>query len=140
MLVLDEPTASLDAAEAARLLHIVRELKGRGLAIVFISHFLDQVYAIADRMTVLRNGRRVGVGTPQEIPPAKLVPLMLGRELEAVEHGRRSPHGAIRASRSWSRKGSARRASWRRSTSRCSPARRWVSAASSARAARKAPS
>ena len=88
VLVLDEPTASLDAAETARLLDIVRELKARGLAIVFISHFLDQVYAIADRLTVLRNGRRVGVGTPQEIPPAKLVPLMLGRELEAVEHQR----------------------------------------------------
>jgi simple sugar transport system ATP-binding protein len=87
-LVLDEPTASLDAAETARLLDIVRELRGRGLAIVFISHFLDQVYAIADRLTVLRNGRRVGVGTPQEIPPARLVPLMLGRELEAVEHAR----------------------------------------------------
>ena len=88
VLVLDEPTASLDAAETARLLDIVRELKARGLAIVFISHFLDQVYAIADRLTVLRNGRRVGVGTPQEIPPGKLVPLMLGRELEAVEHAR----------------------------------------------------
>ena len=88
VLVLDEPTASLDAAETARLLDIVRELKARGLAIVFISHFLDQVYAIADRLTVLRNGRRVGVGTPQEIPPAKLVPLMIGRELEAVEHQR----------------------------------------------------
>ena len=88
VLVLDEPTASLDAAETARLLDIVRELKARGLAIVFISHFLDQVYAIADRLTVLRNGRRVAVGTAQEIPPAKLVPLMLGRELEAVEHAR----------------------------------------------------
>ncbi len=88
VLVLDEPTASLDAAETTRLLDIVRELKARGLAIVFISHFLDQVYAIADRLTVLRNGRRVGVGTPQEIPRAQLVPLMLGRELEAVEHAR----------------------------------------------------
>jgi simple sugar transport system ATP-binding protein len=93
VLVLDEPTASLDAAETARLLDIVRELRARGLAIVFISHFLDQVYAIADRLTVLRNGRRVGVGTAREIPPAKLVPLMLGRELEAVEHAR----GAVEA-------------------------------------------
>jgi monosaccharide-transporting ATPase len=85
VLVLDEPTASLDAAETARLLDIVRDLRARGLAIVFISHFLEQVYAIADRLTVLRNGRRVGVGTPQEIPLPKLVPLMLGRDLEAVE-------------------------------------------------------
>ena len=91
VLVLDEPTASLDAAETARLLDIVRDLKARGLAIVFISHFLEQVYAIADRLTVLRNGRRVGVGTPAELPRAKLVPLMLGRELEAVEHIRPPP-------------------------------------------------
>jgi len=88
VLVLDEPTASLDAAETARLLDIVRDLKKQRLAIVFISHFLDQVYQIADRITVLRNGRRVGVGTPEEIPLSKLVPLMLGRELEAVEHAR----------------------------------------------------
>jgi len=88
VLVLDEPTASLDAAETTRLLAIVRELRDRGMAIVFISHFLDQVYAIADRLTVLRNGRRVGVGTAREMPPGKLVPLMLGRELEAVEHAR----------------------------------------------------
>ncbi len=91
VLVLDEPTASLDATETTRLLGIVRDLKARGLAIVFISHFLEQVYAIADRLTVLRNGRRVGVGTPAELPRAKLVPLMLGRELEAVEHRRPTP-------------------------------------------------
>jgi monosaccharide-transporting ATPase len=91
VLVLDEPTASLDAAETARLLDTVRELKKQGLAIVFISHFLDQVYQIADRITVLRNGRRVGVGTPAEIPLSKLVPLMLGRELEAIEHARPAP-------------------------------------------------
>jgi simple sugar transport system ATP-binding protein len=85
VLVLDEPTASLDATETARLLDIVRDLRQQGLAIIFISHFLDQVYAIADRLTVLRNGRRVGSGTPAEIPLNKLVPLMLGRELQAVD-------------------------------------------------------
>jgi monosaccharide-transporting ATPase len=91
VLVLDEPTASLDAAETARLLDITRDLKKQGLAIVFISHFLDQVYQIADRITVLRNGRLVGVGTRAEIPLSKLVPLMLGRELEAIEHARPAP-------------------------------------------------
>ena len=95
VLVLDEPTASLDASETARLLDIVRDLRAQGLAIIFISHFLDQVYQIADRLTVLRNGRRVGVGTPAEIPLAKLVPLMLGRELIAVE--RRNPAQASAA-------------------------------------------
>ena len=94
VLVLDEPTASLDAAETARLFDIVRDLRAQGLAIVFISHFLDQVYRIADRLTVLRNGRRVGVGTPAEIPLSKLVPLMLGRELATIEHTRASPASA----------------------------------------------
>ena len=85
VLVLDEPTASLDAKETQRLFDILRDLKSRGLAIVFISHFLDQVYQIADRITVLRNGRRVGVGTTQEIPLLKLVSLMIGHELQQVE-------------------------------------------------------
>ncbi len=91
VLVLDEPTASLDATETARLFEIVRDLKRASLAIVFISHFLDQVYEIADRLTVLRNGRRVGVGAPSEIPRTKLVPLMLGRELAAVERSHAVP-------------------------------------------------
>ena len=60
MLVLDEPTASLDAREVELLFGILRDLKTRGIAIVFITHFIDQVYAIADRIPVLRNGRVVG--------------------------------------------------------------------------------
>jgi monosaccharide-transporting ATPase len=85
VLVLDEPTASLDAHETQRLFEILRDLKSRGLAIVFISHFIDQVYQIADRITVLRNGIRVGVGSTTEIPPLQLVSLMLGHELLEVE-------------------------------------------------------
>src|ERR1019366_6199009 len=63
VLVLDEPTASLDARETELLFRIVRDLKSRGIAIVFITHFIDQVYAIADRISVLRNGRLVGAGS-----------------------------------------------------------------------------
>jgi galactofuranose transport system ATP-binding protein len=85
VLVLDEPTASLDAQEVQTLFDILRDLKQRGLAIVFISHFIDQVYQIADRITVLRNGRRVGVGTTAEIPSIKLVSLMIGHELQHIE-------------------------------------------------------
>jgi simple sugar transport system ATP-binding protein len=90
VLVLDEPTASLDANETDKLFAILRDLKRQGLAIVFISHFIDQVYRIADRLTVLRNGRRVGEGTTAEIPPRELVSLMLGRELQRIEEQR--PH------------------------------------------------
>ncbi len=84
VLVLDEPTASLDANETERLFDLLRELRSRGMAIVFISHFIDQVYRIADRITVLRNGVRVGVGSTAEIPALKLVSLMLGHELEKM--------------------------------------------------------
>ena len=85
VLVLDEPTASLDAAETELLFQIVRDLKSQGLAIVFITHFIDQVYAISDRISVLRNGRLVGEALTAELPQVKLISMMIGRELEQVE-------------------------------------------------------
>lgn len=86
VLVLDEPTASLDAKEVERLFELVRRLANRGTAIVFISHFLDQVYAISDRITVLRNGSYVGTYVSDDLPAVELVSLMLGKSLEdAVE-------------------------------------------------------
>ncbi|MFX5494230.1 sugar ABC transporter ATP-binding protein, partial [Acinetobacter baumannii] len=60
VLVLDEPTSSLDADEVAELFRVIRDLKTQGIAIIFVSHFLDQVYEICDRVTVLRGGRLVG--------------------------------------------------------------------------------
>jgi monosaccharide-transporting ATPase len=84
VLVLDEPTASLDHDEVALLFEILGELKAQGIAIVFISHFLDQVYAIADRITVLRNGERVGTFVAAELPRRELVAHMLGSELEVL--------------------------------------------------------
>lgn len=88
VLVLDEPTASLDAGETDKLFGILADLKRQGLAIVFISHFIDQVYRVADRLTVLRNGSRVGVGTVAEIPPLRLVSLMLGHDLQPFQQQR----------------------------------------------------
>ncbi len=85
VLVLDEPTASLDAKETELLFRIMRDLKARGIAMVFITHFIDQVYRIADRISVLRNGRLVGSAAAAELPPLKLISLMLGRELERTE-------------------------------------------------------
>jgi galactofuranose transport system ATP-binding protein len=83
--VLDEPTASLDANETELLFGIMRDLKRRGIAIVFITHFIDQVYRIADRISVLRNGRLVGSAATADLPPLRLISLMLGRELERAE-------------------------------------------------------
>ena len=83
VLILDEPTASLDAHEVGTLFGILRDLKSRGIGIVFVTHFLDQVYAICDRITVLRNGRLVGEKSISQLPRLELVSMMLGRELAA---------------------------------------------------------
>ena len=80
VLVLDEPTSSLDLNEVAELFRVIRELKERGVAILFVSHFLDQVYAICDRITVLRDGRRVGEYRTAELLRVDLVQKMLGHE------------------------------------------------------------
>lgn len=92
VLVLDEPTASLDAAEVEKLFALIRRLTAKGVAIVLITHFLDQAYAVADRFTVLRNGKLVGTRAAAELPQRELVTMMLGKELvEAVQHERRAP-------------------------------------------------
>jgi len=85
VLVLDEPTASLDRDEVTLLFSLLRELKAQGMAIVFITHFLDQVYEISDRITVLRNGSRVGTFVKTQLPRHDLVGHMLGRELAVLE-------------------------------------------------------
>lgn len=87
LLILDEPTASLDEQEVADLFAIMRRLRGEGLGIVFVTHFLDQVYAVCDRITVLRNGTLVGEFTTTELPRLALVGKMLGREVSEW-HGR----------------------------------------------------
>jgi len=79
VLVLDEPTSSLEPREVERLFETLRRLRGAGLAIVFITHFLEQVEAIADRVTVLRNGRRVETRKAADFPRAEIVAAMLGR-------------------------------------------------------------
>ena len=73
VLILDEPTSSLDGGEVEQLFAVMRQLAREGIAIVFVSHFLDQVYEIADRMTVLRNGRLVGEWTAAELSRVELV-------------------------------------------------------------------
>jgi len=81
VLILDEPTSSLDDREVALLFSLMRDLKSRGVGIIFITHFLEQVYEISDRITVLRNGNLVGVYEIQELPRVKLISAMMGKEL-----------------------------------------------------------
>ncbi|MFI6096182.1 sugar ABC transporter ATP-binding protein [Lentzea sp. NPDC051213] len=85
VLVLDEPTSSLDAGEVAELFRIMRVLRDEGVAILFVSHFLDQVYEISDRMTVLRNGTLVGEYLVADLDRRALIAAMIGRELGALE-------------------------------------------------------
>ncbi|AWB94225.1 sugar ABC transporter ATP-binding protein [Aeromicrobium chenweiae] len=85
LLILDEPTSSLDADEVEKLFAVIRTLRNEGTAIVFVSHFLDQVFEISDRMTVLRNGQLVGEYVTAETSRLELVRAMIGRELETLE-------------------------------------------------------
>jgi galactofuranose transport system ATP-binding protein len=87
VLILDEPTSSLDAGETRELLAVVRRLRGQGLGIIFITHFLGQAYEIADRITVLRNAARVGTWQAGELPRPALVEAMTGK---VIQPGRRS--------------------------------------------------
>lgn len=81
MLILDEPTSSLDVNETNLLFEVMQKLRDEGIGIVFITHFLDQVYRIADRITVLRNGKLVGTYETASLPRVELVAKMLGRSL-----------------------------------------------------------
>jgi monosaccharide-transporting ATPase len=85
LLVLDEPTASLDEHEVAELFRVMRKLREQGLGIVFVTHFLDQVYAVTDRLTVLRNGQLVGEYATASLRRLELVGKMLGREVSEAD-------------------------------------------------------
>ncbi|MEV6415703.1 sugar ABC transporter ATP-binding protein [Kribbella sp. NPDC051718] len=85
VLILDEPTSSLDADEVAKLFAVMRTLRDQGVAILFVSHFLDQVFEISDRMTVLRNGKLVGEYRTGSVSQFDLVQAMIGRELQTLE-------------------------------------------------------
>ena len=85
VLILDEPTSSLDAEEVQALFGLIRRLRDKGVAILFVTHFLDQVYEICDRMTILRNGRFVGEYACARLDAHGLGAAMVGRELAASE-------------------------------------------------------
>lgn len=82
VLILDEPTSSLDEQEVEKLFGLMRDLQARGVGIIFVTHFLDQVYEVCDKITVLRDGKLVGEYAIKELPRLKLVSKMLGKELD----------------------------------------------------------
>jgi len=93
LLILDEPTSSLDEGEVERLFSILRQLKSQGLGIVFVTHFLDQVYAVSDRITVLRNGQFVGEYEAAKLPRIELISKMMGKELSEADFRRETGTG-----------------------------------------------
>ncbi|MCQ2505607.1 MAG: sugar ABC transporter ATP-binding protein [Lachnospiraceae bacterium] len=82
VLILDEPTSSLDDNEVERLFVLMNNLKARGVGIIFVTHFLDQVYRVCDRITVLRDGKLVGEYEIKDLPRVQLVSKMLGKEMD----------------------------------------------------------
>ncbi len=82
VLVLDEPTSSLTRADVNRLFRVIQRLKARNLAIVYISHFLEEIKEIADRFTVLRDGKKAGSGLVAQTPISDIVHLMVGRKID----------------------------------------------------------
>jgi galactofuranose transport system ATP-binding protein len=96
ILILDEPTSSLDDNEVKRLFDVMRDLKKAGMGIIFITHFLDQVFAISDRITVLRNGCLVGSFDVKNITKIELVTQMIGKDMEEIYNLKR-PSAHIQA-------------------------------------------
>lgn len=85
VLILDEPTSSLSRNETDQLFSVMRKLRGEGVGIIFITHFIDQVYEISDRITVIRNGRLICSEETAKLPKMELVVRMIGRTLTALD-------------------------------------------------------
>ena len=86
VLILDEPTSSLDDKEVAMLFRLMRDLRDRGVGIIFVTHFLEQVYEVSDMITVLRNGELVGEYAIKDLPQVQLVEKMIGKDLDDLSH------------------------------------------------------
>ena len=95
LLVLDEPTASLSSREVAALFRIVRDLTADGVAILFITHRLDEVFELADRVTVLRDGRLVGTHATEDVTREDVIRMMVGRSLEVLYPKRETTLGDV---------------------------------------------
>ncbi|MDF2613866.1 MAG: Monosaccharide-transporting ATPase [Clostridia bacterium] len=84
VLILDEPTSSLDTAECEKLFGVMKQLRNEGMGIIFVTHFLDQVYAVSDRITILRNGELVGEFLAEKLPKIELIGKMIGKDYDTL--------------------------------------------------------
>ena len=94
ILVLDEPTSALTEKETVRLMELIRALRGQGIACIYISHKLDEVFSLADRVTVLRDGRVISTCPREEVSSARVVEDMVGRKIEKMYPKVEVPLGA----------------------------------------------
>ncbi len=85
LVIMDEPTSSLTSTESEQLFDIIRKLRGEGIGVLYISHRMEEVYALSDRVTVLRDGKNVAVLEKEQIHPTEIIRLMIGRKLEERE-------------------------------------------------------
>ncbi|HYG23589.1 MAG TPA: sugar ABC transporter ATP-binding protein [Verrucomicrobiae bacterium] len=96
VLVLDEPTSSLTARDIEKLFALIRRLRGKGISIIYISHFLEEVRTVSDRFTVLRDGETVGSGFTKDTPNEKIIALMVGRDVDDLyPRSKRRPGDAL---------------------------------------------
>lgn len=96
ILVMDEPTAALSDRETEHLFEVIRRLRSDGIAIIYISHRMEEIYALADRVSVLRDGQYIGSLTRSEISPDRLVQMMVGRAMQDFyEHQRQTTPGPV---------------------------------------------
>src|SRR5205085_1659958 len=95
IVIMDEPTASLTAQEVQLLLKLIRDLKPSGVGIIYISHRLEEIFQVADRVTVLRDGESVGTHAISEISEATLIHEMVGREMAAIYPPAEAPPGDV---------------------------------------------
>src|SRR5215813_5966343 len=110
ILILDEPTAALPESDTRRLLDLVRQLRERGVSSIYVSHRLEEVFAIADRITVLRDGRSVATAATRDWTLERVISAMVGRELEALSQRTGSSAGEVALSvDEWHVEDSARR-------------------------------
>jgi ribose transport system ATP-binding protein len=95
VLIMDEPTSSLTQADTEKLFAVVRQLRGQGVSVIYISHFLEEVRQVADRYTVLKDGQTVGSGELAAVGQAEIVRLMVGREVREMYPARTGRPGAV---------------------------------------------
>lgn len=108
LIIMDEPTASLSSKESEALFGIINQLREKGVSILYISHRLEEVFRLADRLTVLRDGRKVAVLEKEQINPPDVIKMMIGKELSEATASRclhRSEMESVLEVRSLSRKG-----------------------------------